>query len=531
MSRFLVLALLLACDGAISDTGPEGPAIPPPPVIDETSVPDVGWAPSALLTSAQYAYSVFDLLGVRPSAELPAENRSDAFVDNAFQHEATLLSEDVRATIVETAVLSIDEATLLARVGCSESCNADDLQPFLRRAFRRNIPIEEREALALLVDESASLIEGVRLLVEVVLLSPQFLYRFEAPMGESNDAGFYEADAFTLASRLSFFLWSSGPDDVLLDLAQSGELNSALVVEEQVARMMDDARFERTIEQFHEQWLELHPIENLDKVGEDFAEFADAGPAWRSSFDAFVIQTFDGGLRELLTTPDLVLTPELAAAYGFEPQEEALATYSFDPAERAGLLTHPALMAKLAYADQDSPIFRGVFVMRRFLCREPPAPPADVDLTPPVVDPESTSRERFDTLTGSEPCIGCHAQFNPIGYLFSHYDAAGRFVTESSTGRALDATATLTFLGDDIDGEYADATELAEALADSETVHDCIAGHWLRYALGRPVTRRDTRSIYEARVGFRESGDFRRLMQTIATGPGFRLYRAEEGDE
>jgi hypothetical protein len=188
-------------------------------------------------------------------------------------------------------------------------------------------------------------------------------------------------------------------------------------------------------------------------------------------------------------------------------------------------------MAQLAYADQDSPIFRGVFVMEQLLCKHPPPPPMNIDLTPPPVDPESTSRERFDALTGDAPCVNCHQQFNPIGYLFGHYDAAGRYVDTSLSGREIDSAATLRNLGE-IDGDYEDAVELAHALADSNEVRECVAGHWLRYAMGRPLRPRDARSVNLARTALRESaGDFSSLMRIIATGPGFRFYRAEANDD
>ena len=263
--------------------------------------------------------------------------------------------------------------------------------------------------------------------------------------------------------------------------------------------------------------------------------FADAGPQWRRSLEAFLRGAFDDGLPALLTATDYPLTEELAQAYGFEAEapedggsdadgseteDNGLATYAFDPE------THPALMAKLAYNDQSSPIHRGVYVLRSFLCTELPAPPEGVDLSPPPVDPESTSRERFATLTSPAQCNGCHARINPIGFLFSHFDAAGRYATSTPTGRALDGAATV--MHGELGGAYSGAADFAHALAGSRAVSDCVADHWVRFALGRPVTGEDDRTIHDVRAAFDAAGgQFRPLMKAIATSPGFRLYRSE----
>jgi hypothetical protein len=533
--RLLALAICgaVGCTGFIDDAY-ETPRDerPDPWQTPEDAAPDVAWAPAALLTSAQYANAVEDLLGVRPTLALPAENRTDLFVDNAEQHIATMLSEDARADIAEGVAASIEAAELALQVGCSADCNEVTLAPFLRRAFRRDTPTDEASALLSLITAGDDVTDGLRLLVEVVLLSPQFVYRFDVSGGTPDGDGVSPADDFTLASRLSFFLWASGPDDRLLDLAAGGELRDDDVITAEVERMMADARFERTIDSFHAQWLALDDVDELIKVGDGVDGFETRGASWRRSIDAYIRETFDGGLDALLTRSDYPLTDDLASAYGFEPSGSALGleTYAFDPAERSGLLTHPSLMAKLAHPDQDSPVRRGVFIYDRLLCRHLPSPPMDVDTTPPPVDPASTTRERTEVLTGYGSCASCHQQFNPIGYLFSHFDTTGRFVETTDAGRALDARAEVRGLSDELDGAYEGAPDFAYALAESDEVRDCVADQWVRYAIGRPVGDRDVRTVFEARAAFRESaGDFQDLMRAIATGPAFRLVRRTEG--
>ncbi|MEM9193388.1 MAG: DUF1592 domain-containing protein [Myxococcota bacterium] len=521
------LAMVIGgCEGTfdrLSET-PRGPDLREE-LIDESAPPDVAWAPSGFLTTRQFAFATYDLLGVMPAEDLPAENRVDLFVNNAFQHEASLLSEDIRAAIAEDVAASMNSESLATRVGCLDDCSVATLAPFFQRAFRRELPADEQEALSTLVTEADNPVEGLRLLIEVVLRSPQFLYRFEEPQTGSTPDRASPIDDFGLASRLSFFLWNSGPDERLLDLASSNALSDPATLRTEVARMLDDERFGRSVMSFHEQWLSLDAMSRLEKSD---PTFAGAGTSWRESFDGFIATTFDRGLRELLTTSELALTEDLAPLYGFEPTAP-LASYRFAPEERAGLLSHPAMMAKLAFADQDSPIARGVFVMERLLCREPPPPPMDVDLTPPPVDPDSTSRERFDTLTGVEPCVGCHQLFNPIGYLFGNFDATGRYIETSESGRPIEAEATVLNLVEGVGSTYSGPVEFAHTLADSPAVSHCVAEHWLRYAVGRPLHARDARSVHEARTAFDDSdGDFRELMRAIAESPAFRLHRIEE---
>ncbi|MEM7605327.1 MAG: DUF1588 domain-containing protein [Myxococcota bacterium] len=531
---FALLGLwLVACEGAIED-GPApaaelGPIGQDPGVAPDLAPDDTAWRPSALLTSRQFESAASDLLGVEVRAALPAENRADHFVDNAFEHVATELSEEVRFDAAEQVARSMDAAALEAALGCYEFCDATSLAPFLRRAFRSEVPLDEREALAELVRQTEDRTEGLRLLIEVVLLSPQFLYRIEslAPDTEVVE-GLGNADGFTMASRLAFLLWSSGPDDALLDLAESGALEDPVVVEEQVERMVADERFARTIGSFHEQWLSLQVVAGIEKAGDGSENFRGMGPSWRESLDAFIESRFPLGLEAMLSGADLHLTPDLAERYGFAP-EVGVAAYAFPEEERAGLLTHPSLMAKLAYADQDSPIARGLFVMERFLCVHPQAPPADVDLSPPPIDPESTSRERFETRTGVRPCVNCHRQFNPIGYLFGAYDTFGEFTTETASGRPIDTAAELNFLGDEVDGPYADAVELSEHLARSEQVRDCVAEQWMRFGIGRPLGEHDLRSLHLAREAM-VRGDFEELLKAIATTPAMRLLRAHGDD-
>ncbi len=526
----------LACTGVVSEPG--GRADPggggPSGEVREDAPDDTAWAPAALLTTAQYEYAIADLLGVEAEVALPAENRADHFINNAHEHVATALSEELRVEAAGRIAAEMSPEELEARVGCLEGCTAEALRPFLRRAFRGEVPREEREAFAAVVTGAGDPVEGLRLLVEVVLLSPQFLYRIEGATEPPDADGLAAVDAFTLASRLSFLLWASGPDEALLDLAESGELLDDAVVAAEVRRMIADPRFGRTVSSFHGQWLALDAIDVLEKAGEAGDQFDGMGPSWRRSLDAHIAARLPLGLEALLTSSDMTLTSDLAPLYGLEPTGEALGDYAFPEGERAGLLTHPAMMAKLAYADQDSPIARGVFVMERFLCVDPPAPPADVDLSPPPVSPDSTSRERFEVRTGEEPCASCHRQFNPIGYLFGGYDAYGRFATETSSGRAIDTAAELRRLGPEVDGDYVSAVELTQQLSRSDQVRDCVADQWVRYGLNRPTTAHDARTRYLARQAFRESaGDFEALLTAIATGPGIRLMRAarDEGDE
>jgi hypothetical protein len=364
-----------------------------------------------------------------------------------------------------------------------------------------------------------------------MLQSPDFLYLPELG-GEIPQGELVALDGHELASRLSYFLWSSMPDDELLDAADS--LADPEVLEAQTRRMLDDPRARESIAAFHTQWVGLHNVDELFKDPALFPMFDDATKAAMAAetarFAEYVVFEDDARLQTLLTAPYSLIDPPLFAIYGMDepPEHDPAQPVMLDPSQRGGLLTQPGFLAVHAHHNQTSPVHRGVAIRRNFLCQDLPPPPADVDNTPPPIDPDSTTRERFEQHKSDPTCAACHVLIDDVGLAFEHYDPVGTWRTMDGTGQ-VDASGELVG-ADDANGPFYGALELGEKLAASTMVRECVAQQWFRFALGRSLDDDDECASQQMRAAF-ESSDFdiRELLVAVITSPSFRYLRVEEG--
>jgi hypothetical protein len=203
-----------------------------------------------------------------------------------------------------------------------------------------------------------------------------------------------------------------------------------------------------------------------------------------------VIFDGEGDLSTLFTAPYTMANAQLAEFYGVTgPSGAELEKVELDPAQRAGIFTHASVMAINAQSNQTSPVFRGKFVREKLLCQILPPPPDDIDINPPAVDPEATTRERYEAHTTDPACAGCHNMMDPIGFGFENYDAVGLYRTKEGT---LPVDASGEVVGaDDADGEFVGAVELAKQLAESDTVRQCVVTQWFRFGYGRAEEKAD----------------------------------------
>lgn len=539
---------LLGCTGSLEhgparERGYEGPI--------SCDVPMAVEAPMRRLSRVEYDHVVADLLGTtsRPGVDFPADDNTTGFevgvtVSDALARDYLDAGESLAAeAVLDLPALdgSLDRCAraALPTGTAGEACAADFIASFGRRAFRRPLTSEERtEHLALFRtgrdlegDDEAGFRAGIELVVNAMLVSPYFLYRMEPAPDGARPGDVVPVEGYALASRLSFFLWRSMPDDVLLDAAEAGELRTAADVEEQARRMMDDPRFERSHEDFFRQWLGLDRLATLSK---DPAIYPTWTPALRDSLAASLDATLDeametGALDEAVrggfAWVDETSAPHFGVTIpaGATPERDGLYRVPLPAGERAGLFTHPALMAVLGKANQSDPIHRGVFVRTRLLCEVLDPPPMDIDVMPPDLAPGLTTRERFSQHRDEPRCAGCHRLIDPIGFGFEHYDGIGRYRADEG-GLAVDASGEV-YAGGDANGPFDGAIELSERLAESETFHACVASQVFRFASGRIETRSDVCSTRALRERFVDSGyDLRELMVAITQTDDF-LHR------
>ncbi|MEM9192438.1 MAG: DUF1592 domain-containing protein [Myxococcota bacterium] len=536
LRAFLVLGLVPACTGTSSTAEEIAPSPGPGPEIDvcQDQLP-VGEAPLRRLTRHQYNNAIRDLLGdgSRPAEQFPADEDVGGFYNNLtsvtdLQFEQYLLAAEgvaLRATARLPELVSCDPRS---GAPCAEAF----IRSFGRRAFRR--PLTEQEVIELLevyrageLDEGEA--TGFRMALASMLQSPHFLYHVEFGTDETSVS---QVSDYELASRLSFFLWSSIPDEELLDAAAAGELNHDEQITAQVVRMVFDPRAYETVTSFHTQWLDLDGIENLEKDQTQYPHFT---PALRASlrgeterFADYVVRAGDGNFRTLLTGAFTFLDGPAFDHYGVaDPGSGAPGHYGYrrvelDPTKRRGILTQAGLMAMFAHADQTAPVLRGKFIRERILCTSMPEPPNDVDIVVPEVSEGATQRERLSAHREIASRASCHQLMDPIGFAFEHYDASGQYRDFEGTS-PIDATGELLSTSD-ADGPFDGALELAERLADSEQVQSCMVDQYYRFALGRGDAEGDTCSRAASFQHFQASGlDLRELILSIARSDAFRL--------
>lgn len=519
---------------------PDLPVTPPGATELDCSQVAPGAAEARLLTRLQYDNTLRDLLGETgaPAQSFPAENTTLGFGNNANTHRANLLLTEQQLSAAEVVAARAVARGVDPLLPCdagdrSEACVSRFISDFGYRAYRR--PITEAEAQPLLELFRAGSAqwgfdEGLELVLQAFLQSPQLLYRTES-LSDSNagrvSEGVILLDSYQVASRLSYFLWNTMPDPELFALADAGQLTDAETVRAQAERMLDDPRARETVADFHEQWLGIAQFAGLTRVAPGTEVTNGLNASWAESLAQFVQHAFwdeGGNVQALLGSTSVFVDAPLAALYGVEP-----GVYQDD--NRAGILTQPGLMALLAHADQSAPVQRGKFVREQLLCHQLPPPPPDVDTTPPDPDVNATTRERFRQHSADARCASCHRLLDNVGFGFEAFDHLGRFRTEEN-GLAIDATGNVMDSGDPaLDGAFDGALELAARLSESPQVTACVATQWFRYGMGRAEQQADACSLEQVKEDFAAAGgDFRELLVSLATTDAFRFRPWAEQD-
>ncbi len=392
---------------------------------------------------------------------------------------------------------------------------------FAEQAFRRPLSDEQK---AFYLDRQFKAAKtpdaAARRVVLLVLKSPRFLYH-ELKGG---------LDAFDVACRISYGLWDSLPDQALLEAAAAGKLATRDQVGAQAERMVGDLRTRAKIREFLFQWLKVDRTSDVSKDSKIFPQFSPAiASDLRTSLDLFLEETVWGDssdFRRLLLADEIYLNGRLAQFYGAKlPADAAFQKVKLDEKERAGLLTHPYLMAAFAYTATSSPIHRGVFLSRGVLGRTLPAPPAAVAPLAPDLHAGLTTRERVALQTSPKSCQMCHSMINSLGYTLENFDAVGRF-RKDEKGKPIDATGTYqTKTGESV--SFTGARSLASYLAGSEETHAAFVQQLFHYLVKQPVRAFGSQELDELRVFF-EHHDFniRKLMVEILASSALTPRRA-----
>jgi hypothetical protein len=421
-----------------------------------------------------------------------------------------------------------DEST--ARV-----CATEILSTLARRAYRRQPTEQDIATLLSFYDTGAArdgFDAGIQSALRVILTSPKFLFRDEADPAGTAPGSLYALDDASLASRLAFFLWSAPPDDELLDLAVQGKLSEDRVFEQQIDRMLADARASALVENFAGQWFYLRNLQSVTPDVEEFPNFDDnLRQAMRRETELLFehLMREDSSVTELLTADYTFVNERLAQHYGI-PSIYGSHFRQVPVADEArrGLLGHASILTVTSYPNRTSPVLRGKWVLENVLGTPPPPPLPDV---PALEDNEAgkvarTLRERLEEHRANPVCATCHDVMDPIGLGLENFDAVGKWRTREPGGEI------------DSHGQLADGTpitgaaELRAALtADPEQFARVFTAKLLTYALGRGLEAYDMPTV--RRIVREAEGDdyrFSALVKGIANSVPFRMRRAQAPD-
>jgi hypothetical protein len=410
--------------------------------------------------------------------------------------ELLVSNYDEAASIVAADVVSKKLDNLVSCTEQTAACGRSFVKEFGARAFRRPLEKDEEDSFAAFFEQELKVGDfsiAVELTLQAFLQSPQFLYRIER--GVEEKAGLSKLSSYEVASRMSYLLWSTMPDAVLLEAASKGQLDTAAGREEQARRMLKDPRATFMFVEFHRQWLGYEDI--WREVFRDPARFPEFQHELRMDlrqemqlFAEWIATEGGASVKSLLTSNVSFVTDRLATFYGVPKPASPWDKTMLKPLERAGTLTRGHFNLSHARPFATSPPLRGVFIYRRLLCQDVPPPPANVVVeAPSAFDTSNTNRKKFEAKTAAEPCKSCHATFDPFGYSLENYDAIGKYKTMDS-GRVIDASVTVSGL-EDLDGNYKDMVALSKKMGESAFVASCALSRWYEYAEGRRATEED----------------------------------------
>jgi len=438
---------------------------------------------------------------VDPIANLPVESRKAGFP----------FDTDSAAALVTAAHV---DAYLAAAEKLADFASPVDVKTIGRRLFRRPLSADELaryQALATMDPKTA---------LHAMLVSPAFLYRSE--LGEKR-GDHYRLTPYEIATALSFMFVGTTPSDALLDAAEKGELDTAAGLEKWARALLADPRARSQVGELVLQWTGAQNVLTADKRADLFPDFTDATRAAlvseTRSFAEHVVFDGSGTFGELMTADYTIVDPIAAKFYGFS----GTGRVSYTDGRRAGLLGHASVLATTAHSDQTSPVLRGLLVRRNFLCQELPPPPAFAGGLP-AVDPNATTRDRFEMHSKNGACAGCHHYIDSIGAGLERFDPVGRW-RDTENGKPITGGGNMRDverLGTGTDADYETLPELAQTIATSTAAQSCFVRQYLRFSRGvrETLAERCARVKLEAKLAS-AGGDIRELMVQSVLSPDF----------
>lgn len=509
-----------------TDTGEQPSYLPPPGGLRR-------------LLGHQYIASVELVLGPEAAAvaEPPVDQTLGGF-DSIAAAELSPSPADIEqyertANAIAEAVVQ-NPATLAQAVPCvleavpPASCYQQVATEIGRLLWRRPLTDDEVNAYTELAFsaqawQGGDFWPGVQYMLIGLLQSPRFVYIVEigepAADGVARELGPYE-----MAARLSFFMLGRTPDAALLDLAEAGDLATDDDVRNAAWSLLDDARAQDTVARFYDEFLTIRDLPTKGKSAELFPNFTpELAASMREETQrliADIVFTQDGNVLDMFDSTYTWVDADLAALYGVGAPAPGTWAQVQLPGDqgRAGVLTHPSMMAMLSHGELNSPTRRGLFVQEQLLCTDiPPVPPGVNPVLPEPAEPMSL-RDRLEMVHYSDAsCMGCHTQMDPIGFAFEHFDPIGAYRTLDN-GFVIDSTGTLGGVGD-----FGDASDLMALLKEDQRLHRCLVNQAYTNALGFTRTIDQEAPLAAIDDEFASSDyNLKHMLVELAASPVFR---------
>jgi hypothetical protein len=502
------------------------------------------------VTIVEYNNTVRDLLGDNSAPLSVSVIGGDQWDDSTFEVGGAIGDTDADALMTVSFKLATTAGQKLAQlmpgvpIPTDAAGQANWAQQFIttfgKRAYRRPVlPAEAADLFTLYQAQLAAPISApdfptaMTAVIAGMLMSPAFLYRWELgpekPIVQSNLIRFNQ---YELASRLSYWLWASMPDDALLSAADAGQLATDDQIEQQIRRMLADPKAADGMLDFHIQWLKLTDLPTLTKTAASFTP--DLISSMLGETQRFTMSVMgpqgDGKLQTLLTSPNSFVDGNLAKLYGVPNVTGTnFVPVKLDATQRAGILTQGSFLASRSNPDEQNPILVGVNILRRLFCMDIQKPTNIV--VPPVTAaaPGTTIRSRYD-IHGMNTCATqCHSLIDPPGFAFLTYDQTGAWMA-TDAGKPVDASGSFNLAGNTF--TFKNAVDLVGELAQNQTVQDCMASMQLRYLNRRLEADGDTTSLSTSRKAFSAaSDDVRELIVALAKTNAFTARLPNPGEQ
>jgi len=501
-----------------------------------------GPMPLRRMTRAEFNNTVRDLLGdtTSPANAFPLDR------DPTFLFPVAGLVSLQDADTLKDAALALGKeaeakATTLAPcpTGMAEdACAKSFIASFGLKAYRRPLASDEADRLFALYTTGRTTLAltyagAVGLLVEGIIQTPTFLYHWELGNGAPTVEGkVVRLNPYETASRLSYFIYNSMPDQALFDAAAGNQLSTPAALEAQVRRMMADPKGVGTVANFIDEWLNLDQVADRPKDPNVYPQFNDdLKAAMAAETHALVASVLSGDqkLSSLLTQTASTVNQSLAAVYGVSGVKgTAMMPTTLNSAQRSGLLTRADFLTVTGATDGSHPVKRGRRIYERFFCGVLPPPP---NVIPAVATAASsvgrTTRQRFEDHDKNPCSTACHSLMDPLGFFFENYDGIGQYRTMDNGGM-VDASSSITL--DGVKHTYNNAIELSQALSTSSDVGNCFSTQWFRYAFKRAETDADQASINTVASAFKKTNSIVDAMVGVAVSRSFSYRSPATGE-